>query len=168
MRIAISWSHGTGKTTLLDKYDTPLPKITEMSRDLINFLGQKPQDMSKQEKIQFQERLFDIQKIEEEAYKNFMSDRSVYDVLAYTYYACTETYKKMLVDVIDTHPWYDHVFYTPIEFELQDDGVRYTDLEFQKVIDEKIVQIMQFVGVEYKTLTGGVDERLQTMYDVLW
>jgi hypothetical protein len=39
--------------------------------------------------------------------------------------------------------------------------VRFEDLEFQKKIDQKILEILEIFGVEYETLTGSIDERVE-------
>jgi len=51
---------------------------------------------------------------------------------------------------------YDHIFYIPIEFPMECDGVRSESSDYQKTIDERIKALLeQFVGPERKTeITG--------------
>jgi nicotinamide riboside kinase len=56
---------------------------------------------------------------------------------------------------------YDLVFYIPIEFPLEKDGVRFEDDEYQKIIDLQIIKYLKRYKIPYITLTGTLEERLK-------
>jgi hypothetical protein len=77
-----------------------------------------------------------------------ISDRTVYDQLAYIRYAHeigNLTYDEYrLLEQYVTH-WghtYDYIFYIPIEFELEQDGVRSPDEHYRVAIDKHIKDIL--------------------------
>lgn len=163
MKIAIVGSHWTWKSTLLEYQQTGLPKIKEVARDIVRSLWKKPQDMSMKELIDFQTQIYEEQIKQENMHKSFISDRWIYDNLAYAKNVAEPLYDLLSKRAKEHHKWYDYVFYTPIEFELEDDNVRFTDLDFQRHIDESILSILDVFNVDYYNLSGSVDERLETM-----
>lgn len=58
---------------------------------------------------------------------------------------------------------YDIVFYVPIEFPLERDAIRYEGVEFQKQIDDIIVDGLHHFGQPYITLSGSLEERMDTI-----
>lgn len=68
---------------------------------------------------------------------------------------------------------YDFIFYIPIEFAMEKDGVRSEDLEYQRQIDKDVRhEFVKFndderVSVCNLTLRGTVDERLAQMERVI-
>lgn len=176
-RIALSGSHGTWKTTLLDRFQNAYQEyrmecvkanipfesygfLTEVARSVIKEIGKNPQDMTNSERIIFQGKILSKQidkELELSMEKtNVIFDRSIFDILAYT-----ETIEPLTIEdaelkiqIFETameflkkFP-YDTIFYFPIEFELEKDGVRFEDLDYQKEVDKAIRKYIDF----YKTL----------------
>jgi len=54
--------------------------------------------------------------------------------------------------------------YTPIEFPIEDDGVRPTDIEYQKKVDAEMKKIIDEYELCCITVTGTVEERLMEIY----
>ncbi len=160
MKIAIVWSHSTWKSSLLDASDLWLPKIQEVARDVMWIMGKKPQDMKRQELLEFQQMIYDVQIGKEDLNVSFISDRWVYDNLAYAKVVSEELFLNLFAYTAKYHKGYDHVFYLPIEFKLVDDWIRFTDTKFQKQIDKSIIQIMDTLWVEYTTTTWSIEERV--------
>jgi AAA domain len=84
--------------------------------------------MTQEQLDEFELEIIQRQIAEETRLQDFISDRCVIDVLAYaTSFATAKTLtniKDIVDDYMKTNP-YDLVFYTPIEFPLEDDGVRF-------------------------------------------
>lgn len=57
--------------------------------------------------------------------------------------------------------------YLPIEFNIEDDGVRPTDLEFQKKVDEEMRKLIYEFKITPLVASGSVDERVNTVMDYL-
>ncbi len=162
MRIILTGSQGTGKSTVLNHYKGTYPVITEVVRNLskkgvkINEMG----DEEGQRKI-FNEYVKLFKK------KNFISDRGLTDVYAYSLYHFDQG--KLSLDElsqeagkIDELKKEDILWvYFPIEFDVVDDGVRSTNEEYRKYIDEAIKQTLDSFGIKYITVHGTVEERIK-------
>jgi hypothetical protein len=57
--------------------------------------------------------------------------------------------------------------YVPIEFEIENDGERSIDKNFQQTIDFMIKNILDTSGIKYITVTGSVEDRLKQINDAL-
>lgn len=161
MKLAIVWSHGTWKSTLLDQL-TPYFSwriITEIARDIMAEYGKIPQDMTPNERYNFQRDIYNRQFATEELYKNFMSDRGVYDNLAYAFHTDKHLFNILRDHAIKNHKWYDHTIYIPIEFGIEDDGVRFTSDVFQMQIDETIQDILCEFWVDALEVRWSIIER---------
>lgn len=161
MRIAFAGSHGTGKTTVLKELQKSFPKdnfIFEVARSEMTEKSSK--DMTEKERSDFQLIIVKKQIELENSYSRFMSERSLYDFLAYS--KGLENYnqiEKMIHKHLEKKP-YDIVFYFPIEFELEKDGVRFESLEFQEKIDDLILAT---IPRNYVEIRGTLKERLHTI-----
>ena len=58
-------------------------------------------------------------------------------------------------------------FYIPIEFELEDDGVRFVDFELQKKVDEELKKSIEKYNIKTTKLTGSVEERIEQIQQAL-
>lgn len=153
MRIALVGSHGTGKTTLLKAIEAsgkfPRHKmITEVSRSLIEAIGFNPLvgESTYEQKRDFEWKIFEKQVGEENESPKFVSDRSIFDILAYA---------STLMDTIDfahfhttvhqlryeRHP-YDFLIFVPIEFPMEKDGIRPEDEEYRHEIERRMEKLM--------------------------
>jgi deoxyadenosine/deoxycytidine kinase len=166
MKIAITGSHSTGKTTLCEQLTKLYPDlyyIKETAREQIAKFGKLPQDMTTKERCKFQEAVLDSQIEQELLHDDFIADRSVFDVLAYS--QDLPSYKALYKKAIRHYDLnsYDHLFYIPIEFELENDGTRPLHLKYQKLIDIRIQDYLRWFKLlhEMFKLTGTVEQRIQ-------
>jgi hypothetical protein len=99
-----------------------------------------------------------------------VGDRSLIDVMAYAGWVIDNQpprKEKALWDECVTLAEmrlrinYSHVFYLPIEFPIVLDGLRPDDPQFQKEIDERILRLLAAHDIEYSTITGSVEERIE-------
>ena len=180
MHIRFIGSHWTGKTTLMDLFPEKYI-IKEVARSVIKD-WKKPQDMDFYEKILFQRKVLErqleeVKKREEDFKINdlIVSDRSIIDIFVYSRLLKTETQEQQMVkqwlccDIFKEmkNEKYDLTFYLPIEFDLEDDGIRFTDKDFQKKVDKELLYVLQKLRVPYITLSGSVEERKQKIKDVV-
>jgi len=165
--IALIGTHGVGKTTLLEALSKIKPDLIVTdgtSRVVRNFneeIGGKLSDRDQQLLIN---RISDSQWDNQIKTDNLFTTRTPLDHYAYSsalhMYDYAGERKSLFVDSD-----YNKVkfFYIPIEFELEDDGVRYTDKEFQKQIDKILVSLIEELDISVIKLTGSVDDRLETL-----
>lgn len=160
MRIGLTGSHSCGKSTLTKHFHN---KIEEIARGVIAEKG-KPETLSKEELDDFELVIMKRQIEAENSMEDFISDRTVIDVLAYANTMCrpsmTARLKEMVELHLETNP-YDLVFYIPIEFPLEKDGIRFEYEHYQKIIDLQILKYLKRYKIPYITLTGTVEERLR-------
>jgi len=159
MKIALSGSQSVGKTTLANKLNKhlKLPYIHEVARSMINLTKEYNVDyreLKGTDHFYFQEAILNIQYMLESLYQftGFISDRSLIDIQAYSKHYMRASYNV-----------YDYIIYVPIEFALEQDGIRHKGQDFQKEIDQKIQKLLKQYIPEHKiiTVTGSVEERVE-------
>ena len=162
-------SHGTGKTTLLREYKSKYgAKISDgVSRPISRC--RKPLDLSLYaQQMLINELTFFNFDFNRENVPDLMITRSPIDAIAYSEalgfndfgQACREKWKERKKDDIT-------YIYLPIEFELEDDGIRYTDLSFQKDIDKRLIDLMREYKLPFQTVTGSVEDRVEQLHHLL-
>lgn len=165
MKIAITGAQGVGKSTLASAISEQLnlPLITEGARKYEIPDTYCDQLLTVQKSI-----LNDQIKLEKDytdIYGSFVSDRSTIDNMAYWLNNCLGHSANNDADYIYkcrcNLQTYTHIFYVPIEIELVDDGFRNLDKRYQKLIDDKIIQILNRYSVKYYTITGTLEDRVQ-------
>jgi len=151
IRIAVSGSHGIGKTTLVNEIAIAkrLPMINEVARDVAKMLNYTTTaqilNESHNNKLQFQSIVFSEQIGREGNYAGFVSDRSVFDPIAYGLYYGLSRYvmKNWQERAIKHSSSYDVIIYCPIpEESIEDDGFRLVDKEGQQVVDHYISALL--------------------------
>jgi nicotinamide riboside kinase len=167
-RIAIVGSFSTGKTTLAEVLARRLnlPLLPEVAREIVE-LGFK---LDKDATPETEALIFLRQYNNELSTDEFVGDRSLIDVMAYAGWVLDnqEWRKEMLlwdecVKLAERRlrTSYSHVFYLPIEFPIVLDGLRPDDPAFQEDIDHRILKLLHSHDLEYTTVKGSVEERLE-------
>jgi nicotinamide riboside kinase len=167
-RIAIVGSFSTGKTTLAEVLARrlALPLLPEVAREIVE-LGFK---LDKDATPETEALIFMRQYNNELSTDEFVGDRSLIDVMAYAGWVLDnqEWRKEMLlweecVKLAERRlrTNYTHVFYLPIEFPIVLDGLRPDDPEFQEDIDRRLLKLLHSHDLEYTTVKGSVEERLE-------
>lgn len=165
MRIVFTGAQGTGKTTILNHYkDLGFNVITEVVRNL----SKKGVKINKDGDEKGQTKIFNEYKKLFNESTDFISDRCLVDVVAYTVYLHKQgkiTEKFVNKQLKELHKFVianPNIFYCyfPIEFDPADDGVRDVDTEFQKDIDETILSILGAMGLNIVIVNGSVEDRI--------
>jgi len=172
MRIGLCGTMSVGKTTLV-KALQELPEFqdyhfaTERSKYLRD-LG-IPLNTDSTVRGQF---VFMAERASELMYDNLITDRTIWDVCAFTLSAKSISwyYKQSLIEAASSlMSYYDIVFYiNPEGIGIEDNGVRETDSQYRNDINYAIVELLQ----QYKPnklieIKGTTEERIQQIKEAL-
>ncbi|MFZ3232209.1 MAG: ATP-binding protein [Patescibacteria group bacterium] len=162
MRIAIVGSHSTGKTTLLRHLAERLEiaALSEVAREMIAESDKLPHHMTGEERGEFQMGILREQMRRELAVESFLSDRSVFDAVAYSF--DTPSYGELL-SVAKSHGEsrpYDRIFFLPIEFPLEGDAIRSQDEDYRLAVENELWRILTETGTPFVRITGDPEARL--------
>lgn len=180
MKIAITGPHGAGKSTLLraikshpDYQKLRLDQIPEITRE-VQALGYPINEEGNNEtqNLCIARCLNDILSRD-----NYIVDRAILDQAIYTDYMnvlgqVDRTVVQYAYAVSDMYmKWYNHVFYIPAEFEIENDGVRSTGKAFHDFVvqafEREITNLEKTGEVVITRLTGSVEERVNTFFSTL-
>ncbi len=173
-RIAIVGSFSTGKTTLAEEAAPKLglPLLPEVAREVVE-LGFK---LDKDATVETETLIFLRQWHNENTHAEFVGDRSLVDVMAYASWVLENQERRKEFALWDTcldiakhnlRSQYTDVFYLPIEFGIVPDGLRPLDEDFQQDIDRRMVHLLEVNDIQYKTLTGSVEDRMAQLLDAV-
>lgn len=171
MRIGISGAQGVGKTTLLnalskdDKFSNlkVRDEVTRWVRGLGLPINESGTDTT--QLIIAQRHIYNIYMFDE-----FITDRTILDCLVYTEWLYKQgkvaastleeiqlIFKRLIFD-------YDYLFYIKPEFQLANDGVRSTNIDFRDdIVDlfEYHIKNDIFLNSKVITLSGSVQNRVK-------
>jgi GTPase SAR1 family protein len=174
MKIGLCGTMSVGKTTLVNalkelgqfkNYDF----ATERSEYLMNLgIPLNTDSTLKGQTVFLAERVAELMK------ENIITDRTILDVISFTNLAKS-------IDVKDKEYFedyaglfvgeYDYIFYvSPEGVEMEDNGVRETDLEYRDAIDKEIIRAMNKYGHRCKNvniLKGSTVERIEQLLGVI-
>jgi len=174
MKIAFTGAQSTGKTTLLKE----LKRDPELSlkydfRDEITRRMQKKGLSINEGGNDITQLLIMNSHIKNSLIDNVIMDRCALDGLVYTDWMSrkgkvqqwvlqyADNVFKMLIDR------YDHIFYLVPEFDIEDDGVRSTDIDFRNEIVELFEKYIKVIDIPVIKLTGTVEQRLNKIKETI-
>jgi len=109
--------------------------------------------------------IFSAERATELFHENMITDRSIWDVCAFTLSSKTITWnekKKLVETTMLLKNEYDAIFYIdPQGIEIEDNGVREIDSEYRDKIDEAIKALLEeFPPKNVYILKGSTEERI--------
>ena len=163
-RIILTGAQGTGKTTLMNALAADGTRTISHIR---KHAAEHNIDITTAS-VAGQKEFFKSLKKELSSKRNYISDRGLTCVAAYTFEKAIagdisrKISDKQYVDIIKFHNDNPDILivYLPIEFEVEDDGVRSVDKAFQMKIDFLIKNLLDTAKIPYITATGTVEERV--------
>jgi nicotinamide riboside kinase len=185
LKIALTGSHGTGKTTLISAIAEKLThrklsfeivrEIPRMVCEFVNddtFFRQEANTFAKQTLL-LQAHIQAELALIDNSPDLILCDRAVLDHWIYTAHFYGPTLQKQNVldayvsTIVEHCQKYDLILYLPLEFAPIDDGVREADLEFQKAIDCGIKTFLEKHGLGFIPITGSVSNRCAAALDLM-
>lgn len=172
MKLIFVGAQSTGKSTVLRHYkELGYDVITEVVRGLakhgvnVNEMGD---DVG-------QESIFNTYYELLSQQDNYISDRGLIDVVAYTTYlyehgkVAKRTLSEQYKQLKKFNECFDDILYVyfPIEFDVVDDGFRSIDENFRYEIDQNIFTTLLDCGVPYIKVSGSVEDRIKIIDMVL-
>ena len=176
MKLALSGAHGTGKTTLIKAVHDYLKvdREIEICREVPRVIGEVVEDKEyfrRGNNTELRQCTIFLFQVMEDFFVSSradisLSDRTMVDHLAYTEilfpeFSTTSEYRVISNAVQRWLSTYDHIVKVPIEFQVEDDGTREADLEFQKAIDTKIDELYATFGIYPSIVSGSVSTALR-------
>lgn len=175
MRIGITGTHSTGKTTLVEALRTE-PYFSDYFYDInvtrwVRSLGLPINEdtVDSSQEINMIKRIAHLN-----SYDKIISDRTILDVFAYSRAGKNISSRslKYQEDLINRNiSKYDILFYLPMEIPVADDGVRTIDPVYREQIDNYIVELLKTHekknNLTVVKLTGSVRNRIQQIFDYI-
>ena len=168
MKIGLCGTMSVGKTTLV-KALAELPEFEKyhIATERSKYLRDLGVPLNTDSTINGQ-LLFIAERSGELLYKDLITDRTVWDVSAFTMLAKSvdSAYKSTLVNTaMLLRDQYDVVFYIdPIGTNMEDNGVRETNLEYRTNINQEILRLLSlFPPKKLVVINGSTYDRMQTI-----
>jgi deoxyadenosine/deoxycytidine kinase len=174
VKVALIGTHGTGKTTLMNRVLTDYRKFDKMS-DAFSDAGAMFKDKLLEilDKNNLQLYFYARHLYRVSINDDFISDRSVLDALCYAKYEnrkgnLSNTMMNFLEDKsFELLNQYDYLFWLRPEFELVGEDKRPVDKEYQLAIDNIFQEYIQSKDINIIRLSGTVEERYNIIKNIL-
>ena len=172
MKVLFTGAQGTGKTSVMEALPASWPKIKGVTRKTI---ADNNLTINKDSTERSQSAIFDAYSDVLSVDKDFISERSLFDVLAFTQYqfCLGKVSEKVFLEQLEQTKKFvqdnpDALYiYFPVEFAPKSDGQRSTDPEYQQAIDALIRWMLGVFRVKYVKITGSVSERCRQIQSVV-
>jgi len=173
MKIAFIGSQGVGKTTLcydlasfFKRKNLSIGIVAELSREAVKrgFLINQDTTINSQVWILMNQISQEIESGNE--FESIVCDRSVIDNYIYLLnkFGSQKPYETLVLEWIKT---YDFLFKVPVIEKPEHDGVRSTDLNFQKEIDKKLTEFLKKNNIKVHELSKNRDNWIKEIVSVI-
>ena len=164
MRIGFCGTMSVGKTTLVKALqEIPELKGYKFATERSQYLNSLGIPLNHGTTIEGQT-IFLAERVTELMQDRLITDRTIIDVMAFT--NCAKMVSVIDGDAFENYakrfiPQYDHIFYiSPEGIDIEDNGVRETDADYRKQIDNEIQKLLFKHRPIVHTLKGSTEERI--------
>jgi hypothetical protein len=167
--LVVTGTHAVGKTSLCNRLVETLSNTTDvkMIPEMARILIAKGISMNdKASEFGIVSYISEYLKYTRETKATLViSDRSVFDLFAYISVSRPDDVRDEFLRLAEEVVFQevrrvDAYIYVPIEFEMQLDDVRPTDTQYQRVVDLKVRELLEFFQATVITVSGTVEERV--------
>ena len=165
MKIGFCGTMSVGKTTLVKALqEIPELKDYKFATERSQYLNSLGIPLNHETTIEGQT-IFLAERVTELMQPDIITDRTIIDVIAFT--KCARKTSYIDGDAFEEYAKrfireYDYMFYiSPEGMEMEDNGVRETDLDYRKEIDEEIQMLILKHRPIYHTIKGSTEERIK-------
>ena len=165
MKIGFCGTMSVGKTTLVNALkELPEFKGYNFATERSKYLSSLGIPLNHETTIEGQT-IFLAERVTELMQENLITDRTVIDVMAFT--NCAKRVSYLDGDAFKEYAkrfikQYDHIFYiSPEGLGIEDNGVRETNADYRKEIDEEIQKLLFECRPIFHTIKGSTEERIQ-------
>ena len=173
MKIGLTGTQSVGKSTLAKALKN-LPEFAnyELATERSKYLRDQGIALNSDSTIKGQ-LVFAAERSLELMKENIITDRTVYDVSAFTLSAKSiewQTKIKFTKLIMQLHKEYDVIIYvSPEGIEIEDNGVRTTDSEYRDKIDNVIKEMLiEWPPVKLIEVKGPTEDRITTIKEALF
>ena len=170
MKIGLCGTQSVGKTTLVNALkETKQFKDYKFRTERSKYLMEMGIPLNTDSTVKGQS-VFLAERASELMQDKIITDRTIIDVMAFS--KCSESMYYFEADDFCTHAAnmlkeYDHIFYiSPKGVDIEDNGVRETNEDYRKLIDETIQLLLIKYRHKLKNITfisGSVEERVESI-----
>jgi nicotinamide riboside kinase len=170
MKIGLSGTMSVGKTTLVKALaELDLFKKYKIATERSKYLKDLGIPLNTDSTVNGQI-VFLAERASELLHKDILTDRTIWDVSAFTMLAKSidSGFKSSLVNTAMTlKDQYDIVFYIdPVGTNMEDNGVRETDLEYRANVNQEILRLLTLHPPKKMiVLSGSTGDRINTILD---
>lgn len=161
MKISVIGSHGTGKSTICKELSTMFN--LNIIPDVVPEAFRKGFTINENTPPETQLWILTKQlELERNTPEDWIMEKSLWDNIIYGSLSIKD--KKVLMvmeEIVNKNAKYDIVFYLPIEFGIEDDGLRSLDSNFQSEIDVRFKKYLANSGIKFIKLSGSIKERVR-------
>ena len=171
MRIVLTGSHSTGKTSLANavrdalaaKGVTDVAMVREVGRDLIESGVPLNEDITSDACVRYITK--QLQRERACGNRHVISDRSLLDLLAYVLVnddaRTPASYRAMLEEIVHVESLrYDQYVFLPVEFALMPDPVRPAGEPYRQAVSDMIRRLLAQFGLPVLKIRGSLEERV--------
>ena len=171
MKIGFCGTMSVGKTTLVKALqEIPEFKDYKFATERSQYLNSLGIPLNHETTIEGQT-IFLAERVTELMQPDIVTDRTIIDVIAFT--KCARKTSYIDGDAFEEYAKrfireYDYMFYiSPEGIEMEDNGVRETDLDYRKEIDEEIQRLVLKHRPIYYTIKGSTEERIKQILNTI-